>query len=118
MNDLERRLASLRRRIRAGRAAEAAARGAFYASLAACALLAASRIGGLAVPGAVAWGAIAAVALTLALREAARSFTIRHCAIHLAAGDFHAALAKLAQQHAFSATDLEDFLDLIRLVFQ
>jgi hypothetical protein len=83
MNDLERRLASLRRRIRAGRAAEAGARGAFYASLAACALLAALRIGGLLVPGAVAWAAIAAVALALALREGARSFTIRDCAIHL-----------------------------------
>ena len=83
MNPLVRELQSHRRRIRLARAGAAAARGAFYASLAACALLAATRIGGLLVPGAVAWGAIAAVALALALREAARPFTIRDCAIHL-----------------------------------
>jgi hypothetical protein len=83
VNPLDRKLQALRRRLRLGRAAEAAARGAFYASLAACALLAVSRIAGLAVPGAVAWGGIAAVSLALALREAGRSFTRRDCAIQL-----------------------------------
>ena len=83
MNDLERRLASLRCRIRTGRTAESAARGAFYASLVACALLAASRIGGFGVPAAVAWVAIAVVAASLAIFESARSFTMRDCAIHL-----------------------------------
>jgi hypothetical protein len=80
---LERKLPALRRRLRIGRAAESAARGAFYASLAACVVLAVARIAGLAVPGAVAWGGIAAVSLALALREAGRSFTLRDCAIHL-----------------------------------
>lgn len=83
MTDFLRRLTAFRRRILLGRSAEAGARGAFFTSLAVCALLAASRILDLALPAAVAWGAIAAAGLLAALRAAARSFTVRDCAILL-----------------------------------
>lgn len=76
-------LAAHRRRIRAARAAASAARGAFYASLALGAILAVTRIAGIDVPAAVAWGAIAAAALAGAARAVGRSFTVRDCAIHL-----------------------------------
>jgi hypothetical protein len=80
---LLRQLGSHRRRIRLARAAEAAARGGFTASIAVCALLAVSRVAGFDVPAAVAWGAIAGAALGFGLREAGRSFTLRDCAISL-----------------------------------
>jgi hypothetical protein len=81
VDPLRLRLASLRRRIVLGRAADAAARGAFHASLAACALLAASKFLGAGFGFAAA--ACAAVPLAFALRAALRPFGLRDCAVHL-----------------------------------
>lgn len=81
MNPLLGFLSGQRRRIRAGRAAAAAARSAFYASIAACALLAASKF--LGTGFAVAAAACALAPLVLAARAALLSFSIRDCAVHL-----------------------------------
>lgn len=74
-------LAGHRRRIRVQRALESAARGAFYASLAACACLAASKF--LGEGFVVAAAACALAPLVLAARAGLRPFSIRDCAVHL-----------------------------------
>lgn len=81
MDPLRRTLASHRLRIRAARAAEAAARGAFYASITACALLAVSKF--LGTGFALAALACAIVPLVLGLRSVLRPFSIRDCAVLL-----------------------------------
>lgn len=83
MDALLQKLSGHRRRIRAARLGVAAVKGAFYSSMGVGALLAVARIAGIDAPGALAWGAIAAVAASLAAREAGRRFTLRDCAIHL-----------------------------------
>ena len=83
MDDLLHKLAAHRRRIRAARVADAALRWAFYVSVAACLALLVSKLAGLALPAAAAAGALAAVPAAVALREWARAFSIRDCAIHL-----------------------------------
>lgn len=83
MTEFSRRLSAFRRRILLGRSAEAGARAAFYASLAACAVLAVTRILGADLPASAAWGGIAAAGLLGALWAAVRPFSLRDCAIHL-----------------------------------
>jgi predicted metal-dependent hydrolase len=83
VQDLLDKLAAHRRRLRLARAASAAARWAFYASILACAYLAASKVLGLTVPRALAATVLAAVPLVMAAREWARSFSVRDCAIYL-----------------------------------
>ena len=83
MDDLLHKLAAHRRRIRGARVADAAIRWAFYASVAACLALMISKFAGLALPGAAAAGALAAVPAAMALREWTRAFSVRDCAIHL-----------------------------------
>lgn len=83
MDDLLHKLAAHRRRIRGARVADAAIRWAFYASVAACLALMVSKFAGIALPAAAAAGALAAVPAAMALRERARAFSIRDCAIHL-----------------------------------
>jgi hypothetical protein len=83
VDDLLHKLAAHRRRIRTARVADAAIRWTFYASVAACVALLVSKFAGLALPGAVAAGALAAVPAAVALREWSRAFSIRDCAIHL-----------------------------------
>ena len=83
MDDLLHKLAAHRRRIRGARVADAALRWAFYASVAACVATLVSKFAGVALPGAVAAGALAAVPAAMALREWSRAFSIRDCAIHL-----------------------------------
>jgi len=77
------KLAAHRRRIRGARVADAALRWGFYASVAACLALLVSKFAGLALPGAVAAGALAAVPAAMAVREWSRAFSLRDCAIHL-----------------------------------
>jgi hypothetical protein len=76
-------LASHRRRIKAARAAAAAVKWTFYASVLACVCLAAQKIGGLTLPRSVAVTVLAAIPLGMAAREWARTFSVRDCAIHL-----------------------------------
>lgn len=83
MDDLLHKLAAHRRRIRAARIADAAIRWAFYASVAACLALLVSKFAGIALPGAIAAGALAAIPAAMAVREWSRAFSIRDCAIHL-----------------------------------
>ncbi len=83
MKDLSNVLAAHRRRIRFARVAEAAVRWAFYASVLACVYLAASKILGLSVPHAAAVTVLAAIPLAMAVREWARAFSVRDCAVHL-----------------------------------
>jgi hypothetical protein len=83
VQDLLDKLAAHRRRIRFARAASAAARWAFYASVLACVYLAASKILGLTVPRALAATVLAAIPLGMAAREWARSFSVRDCAVFL-----------------------------------
>lgn len=81
MDELNENLARHRRRIRLARAADAALRWAFYASVAGCAVLAVTRFAGLTLPAALA--GLAAVPVAMAIREAVRAFSLRDCAIHL-----------------------------------
>lgn len=83
MPDLMDKLAAHRRRLRVARAASAAVRWAFYASVLACVYLAASKVLGLTVPRALAATVLAAVPLGMAAREWARPFSVRDCAIYL-----------------------------------
>lgn len=83
MDELTDKLAGHRRRIRLARAADAALRWAFYASVAGCAALAVTRFAGVALPVALSISILAAVPAVFALREWLRAFTVRDCAIHL-----------------------------------
>ncbi len=83
MTGLRVALAGHRRRLRLGRAAEAAARGAFAVSLAACAVLLAEKFLAFTLPRTFLFGALAAAPLALALRELFRSFSLRDCALAL-----------------------------------
>jgi hypothetical protein len=76
-------LAGHRRRIRLTRAADAALRAAFYASVAGCLVLAVSKFAGIALPEALLAGVLAAAPVAVALRVWARRFSIRDCAIYL-----------------------------------
>jgi hypothetical protein len=76
-------LAGHRRRIRLARAAAAALRCAFYASVAGCLALAVSKFAGVRLPYAPLAAALAVAPALMALREWARSFSIRDCAIYL-----------------------------------
>jgi len=76
-------LSAQRRRIRRARALDAALRWAFYASVAGCIALAVSKIAGLALPLALAGGLLGAVPVAMALREWARAYSLRDCAIQL-----------------------------------
>ena len=76
-------LSAQRRRIKGARAVDAALRWAFYASVAGCIALAVSKIAGLALPLALAGGLLGAVPVAMALREWARAWSLRDCAIHL-----------------------------------
>lgn len=82
MGGLPDKLASHRRRIRGRRAADAGLRWAFYASVAACLVLLATKFAGVAAPPAAAL-ALVALPLLMAARSALRPFSIRDCAIHL-----------------------------------
>jgi len=83
VDELLDKLAVHRRRIRAARVADAALRWAFHASVAACLGLLIAKLAGVALPFAVAVAVVAAVPAAMAIRELARSFSIRDCAIHL-----------------------------------
>ncbi len=76
-------LTAQRRRIKGARAVDAALRWAFYASVAGCIALAVSKIAGLALPLALAGGLLGALPGAMALREWARAWSLRDCAIHL-----------------------------------
>jgi len=83
VEEFRRRLGRLRIRLRLERTARAGARWAFYASFAVSAVLAGSKVLGRDLPAPL-WGAfLAAVPLAAALREWARSFSLRDCAIQL-----------------------------------
>lgn len=83
MTRLLQSLAAHRRRIKLARVAEAAAKGAFTASLAGCVALAVCKIGGLTSAAAPILIALGLVPLALAARAAVRPFTVRDCAVHL-----------------------------------
>jgi hypothetical protein len=83
VDELTQNLAGHRRRIRLGRAADAALRAAFYASVAGCLALACSKFAGIALPYAPLAGLLAVAPASMAVREWSRSFSIRDCAIHL-----------------------------------
>ena len=83
MDDLLHNLSAHRRRIKGARTADAALRWAFYVSVAGCIALAVSKVAGLALPLALAGGVLGAIPLAAALREWARAFSLRDCAIHL-----------------------------------
>lgn len=83
MDTLTHNLAGHRRRIRRARAADAALRAAFYASVAGGLALAASKFAGIALPDAPLVGALLAVPVAVALRVWTRTFSLRDCAIHL-----------------------------------
>lgn len=83
MDDLIRHLTVQRRRIKRARAAEAALRWAFYASVAGCIVLSVSKFAGLALPMALAGGLLGTIPVAMALREWSRAFSLRDCAIHL-----------------------------------
>jgi len=76
-------LTSRRRGIRFARTTDAALRAAFYASIAGCLALACSKFAGIALPYAPLAGSLAVAPAAMALREWARSFSLRDCAIHL-----------------------------------
>jgi hypothetical protein len=80
---LTRNLAGHRRRIRLARAADSALRCAFYASVAGCFALAVSKFAGVGLPYGPLAATLAVAPVAMALREWARSFSIRDCAIHL-----------------------------------
>jgi len=82
MDELTDKLARHRRRIRLARAADAALRWSFYASVAGCFALAVMRFAGHSLPAALA-GALLAVPAAMAIREWSRTFSVRDCAIHL-----------------------------------
>jgi hypothetical protein len=82
MDELTDKVARHRRRIRLARAADAALRWSFYASVAGCFALAVMRFAGLSLPAALA-GALLAVPAAMAIREWSRTFSVRDCAIHL-----------------------------------
>ena len=65
MDELTHRLAGFRRRIRLARAADAALRWAFYASVGGCLALAASKFAGVALPYAPLAGALAVAPLAI-----------------------------------------------------
>ena len=83
MDELLHKLAAHRRRIKGARVADAALRWAFYASVAACLCLLIAKFAGVALPLAAAAAALAAVSAAMAVREWARAFSLRDCAIHL-----------------------------------
>jgi hypothetical protein len=83
MEALTRNLAGHRRRIRLARAADAALRWAFYASVAGCLALAVSKFAGLRLPYPSLAAALAVAPVAMALREWARAFSVNDCAIHL-----------------------------------
>ena len=83
MDELTHNLAGHRRRIRLGRTADAALRWAFYASVGGCLALAVSKFAGVALPYAPLAAALAVAPLARAVREWARAFSLRDCAIHL-----------------------------------
>jgi hypothetical protein len=83
LDELTQQLAGHRRRIRRARAADAALRWAFYASIAGCLALAVSKFAALRLPYAPLAASLAVAPVAMALREWARSFSIRDCAIHL-----------------------------------
>jgi len=83
LDTLTHNLAGHRPRIRRARAADAALRAAFYASVAGGLALAASKFAGVALPDAPLAGALLAVPVAMALREWTRTFSLRDCAIHL-----------------------------------
>jgi len=83
VDELSLKLVRHRRRIRLARAADAALRWTFYASIAGCFALAVSKFAGLGLPYAFLAAALAAAPVAMALREGVRSFSIRDCAIHL-----------------------------------
>jgi hypothetical protein len=83
VKNLMHNLSAQRRRIKGARAVDAALRWAFYASVAGCIALAVSKIAGLALPLALAGGLLGAVPVAMALREWARAWSLRDCAIHL-----------------------------------
>ncbi|MBV8880778.1 MAG: hypothetical protein JO332_12480 [Planctomycetaceae bacterium] len=83
MDELTHNLTGHRRRIRLARAAEAALRWAFYASVAGCLASAASKFAGVPLPYARLAGLLAAAPLAMAVREWARRYSLRDCAIQL-----------------------------------
>jgi hypothetical protein len=83
MASLQQSLEAHRRRIRARRALESAARGAFYAALAGAAALLARNLLGLPFPAALAAALLVAVPAGAALRAWARRWSLRDCAVHL-----------------------------------
>jgi hypothetical protein len=83
VNELMQELSAQRRRIKGARAVDAALRWAFYASVAGCIGLAVSKVAGLALPLALAGGLLGAIPVGMALREWARAWSLRDCAIHL-----------------------------------
>src|SRR5579862_8373814 len=83
MDALTQNLAGHRRRIRLARAADAALRWAFYASVAGCLALAVSKFAGLRLPYSSLAAALAVAPVAMALREWARAFSVTDCAIHL-----------------------------------
>jgi hypothetical protein len=83
VDELTQNLAGHRRRIRLARAADAALRWAFYASVAGCLALAVSKFAGVPLPYGPLAGALAVAPATMALREWSRTFSVRDCAIYL-----------------------------------
>jgi hypothetical protein len=83
VDDLLHNLSAHRRRIKGARTADAALRWAVSVSVAGCIALAVSKVAGLALPLALAGGVLGAIPLAMALREWARAFSLRDCAIHL-----------------------------------
>jgi len=83
LDELTDKLARHRRRIRLARAADAALRWAFYASVAGCLALAVTRFAGVPLPAALSLSLLAALPAFFGLREWLRAFTVRDCAIHL-----------------------------------
>ena len=83
MDELLRKLAVHRRRIRMARSADSALRWAFYVSVAACIALAVSKFAGISLPLAVAAALLGSLPAAMALREWTRSFSLRDCAVHL-----------------------------------
>lgn len=83
MTGLASTLAARRRRLRTGSAVDAAAKGAFRASIAGCALLVAAKTAGWGVPAWTVVAGILAVAAVVALRELARPLPIRRVAATL-----------------------------------
>jgi len=83
VDELLHKLSAQRRRIKGARVADAAFRWAFYASVAACLTVLISKFAGFALPTALGAAALACLPAAMAIREWARAFSIRDCAIHL-----------------------------------